>query len=166
MTQNGMEWNNPGNIPVRVSHIRGEIARDGVEAEYLFDNAERLGSGLLARDLAYLGRYKWFRTLDLGCRAMFLILYNFSELYEDNTVIGLISRWCTMSGRENVLPIGDYAKAVAKRLGRTITGSVDTSDPEDMKQLICSISRIECGEEPDKETLDEAWNIFNAGARF
>ncbi len=166
MIQNGMEWNNPGNVPIRVSHIRGEITRGGVEAEYLFDNAGRLEGGLNARDRAYLERYKWFRTLDLGCRAMFLILYNFSELYEDNTVIGLIRRWCTMSGRENVLPIIDYAKAVAKRLKRTVTSSVDTTDPEDMKQLICSISRIECGEEPDKETLNEAWNIFNIGARF
>ncbi len=135
MLSRGIRNNNPGNIRKSLSQFQGEITPSTDPA------------------------FKQFKSIEWGYRAMFLIIHNYDQLYGINTLSKIISRWAP--DVENDTNI--YIKTVAKRLGISSSGYIDSLNREVMVTMVGAMSRIENGVAPEEVDIELGWELFIAG---
>ncbi len=151
MARRGIKQNNPGAIPVGVSRFMGEITD------------RTLMDGVRQGDIYRLPtHYKAFESIEMGYRAILLMLRNYGVLYGDNTIRSVVRRW--YRGRSSVVSLSTYTRAIALRLGASIDHHLDTYDRDVMLPVVACITKLESGVEPQEEDLIAAWELF-AGER-
>ncbi len=128
----GLRNNNPGNIRSNKSLFRGEV----------FPSSDP--------------EFKEFETLAWGYRAMFLIIYNYNQLYSINTLENIIKRWAPEVENDTDM----YIDVVAKRLNCSRHNYIHSLNPDTMIPMVRSMSKIENGVEPDIEDINEGWRLF------
>ncbi len=135
MLSRGIRNNNPGNIRHSSSPFQGEVKPSTDPA------------------------FKQFESADWGYRAMFLIIHNYDQLYGINTLDRIISRWAPNVENDT----NAYIKSVAKRLGISSSGYIDSLNREVMIGMVGAMSRIENGVAPVMEEMELGWERFIAG---
>lgn len=131
-----MRNNNPGNIRHGATPFRGEVVPSG-DAEF-----------------------KRFETMAWGFRAMFLVIYNYRELYGIDTLDRIIRRWAPPVENDT----SHYINAVARRLGRSAKAHIDPLDHDTMTTMVSAMAHIECGTTPNPEDVEQGWALFTETA--
>lgn len=136
----GLRVNNPGNIRKSMELFQGEV---------------------LSPDDAF----KAFRSMDYGYRAMSVIIYNYFNKYDLDTIRKIITRYAPPSDGNHTEA---YINTVAARSGvspdRVITLAdfkYPVSSPF-MKSVIGQMARVEQGKPADETSLSEGYKLFLA----
>ncbi len=135
MISRGIRNCNPGNIRLSASPFRGEVSP--------------------SQD----PEFKEFESIEWGYRAMFLVIYNYNELYGINTLDRIIARWAPNVENDT----GLYIKSVAKRLGCSPRSHIDSLNRDVMVTMVGAMSRIENGERPNISDIERGWELFAEG---
>ncbi len=132
MISRGIRNCNPGNIRLSLSRFQGEVVP--------------------SQD----SQFKQFESAAWGYRAMFLVIHNYNKLYGINTLRRIIARWAPECENDTQR----YIQVVAKRLGISVDGHINSRDGEQMRSLVWSMSKIENGVDPDIDEVSEGWALF------
>lgn len=128
----GLRNNNPGNIRLGGGRFQGEVhpSRDP--------------------------EFKEFETIEWGYRAMFVIIHNYDELYNINTLDKIIARWAPPVENDTQ----GYVRNVAKCMGLNASSYIDSMDGDQMTRLVGAMSYIETGFPANEVDINRGWEVF------
>lgn len=134
MTTRGLRNNNPGNIEINGDTFMGEVVP--------------------SKDT----RFKQFREMRYGYRAIFCIMQTYIRRYGLNTIEGMISRWAPNNENDT----DGYIRFVSEKSGIPPTDPVDIANREHMIRIVAAISQMENGVEADMADVIAGWEAFRA----
>lgn len=100
-------------------------------------------------------RFKKFKSIDWGYRAMFITLSSYINKGVD-TVASIIYRWAPPHENNTY----NYANIVAQKVGIPLDRKVSFENPEVIKEIVKAISRVENGIEPNEEDIHKGYELF------
>lgn len=101
-------------------------------------------------------QFKQFGSMELGYRAIFVLLDTYRIRYGLDTVRTMISRWAPPSENDTAA----YVDAVCRRTGLTPDRPIDTRNRATMVPLAAAISRVENGTDAVAEEVEAGWELF------
>jgi hypothetical protein len=97
-----------------------------------------------------------FRTMAYGFRAAFKMLYNYQYKHGCKQLEDFISRIAPPSTNNT----REYVDFVSNRCRISDITTINTKDERMMISLVTAIARKEMEEEPQKDDVQEGWNLF------
>lgn len=128
----GLRNNNPGNIENSPVTWQGEVKP--------------------SKD----ARFKQFRTIGHGYRAMFVLLNNYQKLYRLDTIEKMITRWAPPVENDTAA----YIDAVSKWSGVSPTSRITATNKDVMIPIVAAMSRMENGVPAVMNQVEEGWDLF------
>lgn len=128
----GFRNNNPGNIRINSDLFRGEVRPSSDKA------------------------FKQFESMAYGYRAVFKILRNYHQKYALKSIRQMIARWAP----ENENNTAAYVKAVSDYAGIGADEFIYIDNREMMIRIVCGMSKVENGEDPDINDVIAGWNLL------
>lgn len=128
----GLRNNNPGNIRKSKSHFEGEISPSEDKS------------------------FKQFKTVAYGYRAMFRILSTYYNCYKLDTIRKMISRWAPPKENNTAA----YIKMVSDYAGIGADEIIHIDNREMMIRIVCGMSKMENGEDPDINDVIAGWILL------
>lgn len=133
----GYRNNNPGNIVLTWKHGNKYFWKGEIEGK---DK-----------------RFKKFKSIDWGYRAMFITLNSYINKGVD-TIAEIIHRWAPPHENNTF----SYATHVSERSGIPLNRKVSFDNPEDIKEIVKQISRIENGIASNEDDIDKGYELFSS----
>ncbi len=133
----GLRNNNPGNIRHSSTRWQGEIS--------IGENTQGLDSD-----------FKTFVSMAYGYRAMFKLLFNYSNMHELRTLRAMILRWAPPTENNSE----DYINAVARWSGVSAEQVIDVRNEQVMVAVVAAMSRMENGVKAVDSDVLAGWKLF------
>jgi hypothetical protein len=128
----GLKNNNPGNIVKGGKAFEGEVIPSHDQ------------------------RFRQFKSLAYGYRAMFVTFRTYRERYGLDTIRKVIGRWAPPVENDTAR----YVSFVARHAGLGADAVLDFDDRATMLKLAAAISQMENGERADADELESGWMLF------
>lgn len=100
--------------------------------------------------------FKQFKTIGLGYRAMFMVLYTYQSKYGLNTLSEMISRYAPPIENHTQ----SYIDSVSRWSGTSADAAIDTLDGSTMIPIVAAMSRVENGTPADLVQVRAGWKLF------
>ena len=102
--------------------------------------------------------FKQFESLEMGYRAIFVLLHTYKLRGYGQTIAQMISRYAPASENDTEA----YICRVTRATGIDKDALLDTHSAEQMIPIVCAISAVENGVTADLEAVQRGWELFRA----
>lgn len=102
--------------------------------------------------------FKQFESLEMGYRAIFVLLHTYKVRGYGRTIAQMISRYAPTSENDTEA----YIRRVTRATGIDKDVVLDTHSAEQMIPIVCAISEVENGVAADREVVRRGWELFRA----
>lgn len=122
---------NPGNIRRSTTKYRGEA-----------DSQDR--------------QFKAFLSMEWGYRAIFVLLYTYSQRYGLKTIPTMIGRYAPPDENNT----DSYSRFVCRESGVEASTVIDTLCREQMIPIVATMAKMEGVNLPDSAQIEQGWELF------